>query len=428
MQTTDVQFIGVRYRLDGIIGTGGMGTVYRATDRLTGRPVALKRVKASLDDLRFSSKGGGNNDLALVKEFRTLSSLRHPYIIDVLDYGFDSQKNPFFTMELLESSTPILDYAALANLDTVFDRVLEILQVLVYMHRRGILHRDIKPSNLMVVNNHIKILDFGLAKSVQARSSDYNKDTIAGTMAYMAPELFRGEDISHASDLYAVGLVIYEMLAGVYPFQGKNLAYLAYEIMNTPPDLMRLNIINDDVIDIIDRLLVKDPEERYQDAAEALEDLRQALNRPDESEPLAIRESFLHAATFVGRDNELEILRTAMNEVAAGKGSAWLIGGESGVGKTRLLDELRIRALVSGVRVLRGQVTAERQQTYNTWREILPPLCLEVELTDLEAQVLKALVPDIDRLIDRDVADASSIQPQTAHERLLQVTESVFRK
>ena len=105
--TPDIEFIGARYRIESVIGIGGMGTVYRAIDRLTGREVALKRVKTKLDDLGFSSDSPDENELALVKEFRTLSTLRHPYIIDVLDYGFDAERNPFFTMELLEGGQPI---------------------------------------------------------------------------------------------------------------------------------------------------------------------------------------------------------------------------------------------------------------------------------------------------------------------------------
>lgn len=426
--TPDIEFIGARYRLESVIGHGGMGTVYHAIDRLTGKAIALKRVKTKLDDLGFNSKTADNNELALVKEFRTLSTLRHPYIIDVLDYGFDQDKNPFFTMELLDGGQPIREYAAFASTEEILARVLEMLQVLVYLHRRGVLHRDIKPSNLMVINDHIKILDFGLAKTMEARSSEYTKENIAGTMAYMAPELFKGEQVSRASDLYAVGLLAYELLAGVHPFKGNNLAHLAYEIMNTEPNWMLLSKVSDEVLDVIDRLMVKDPQSRYNDASEALNDLRAALNYPPEEEALEIRESFLQAARFVGREQEYKALRGALDDVIAGRGSAWLIGGESGVGKTRLIEELRIRVMVHGVLVLRGQAYPERRENYYIWRDIARNLCIEVELTDLEAQVLKQLVPDISRLIEREVADALTVQPQAAIERLVQVFESVIRK
>jgi eukaryotic-like serine/threonine-protein kinase len=426
--TPDIEYIGARYRIESIIGKGGMGTVYQAIDRLTGRAVALKRVKTKLDDLGFSSKTSDNNELALVKEFRTLSSLRHPYIIDVLDYGFDNDRNPFFTMELLDAGQHIREYAAFASIQEILERVLEMLQVLVYLHRRTILHRDIKPSNLMVVNDHLKILDFGLAKTVEARSSEYTKDNIAGTMAYMAPELFKGDKVSKASDLYAVGLIAYELLSGTHPFKGNNLAHLAYEIMNTEPDWLLLSKVSDEVLDVIDRLMMKDPKARYNDASEALADLRAALHYPPEDGAIEIRESFLQAARFVGREEEYKTLRTALDDVINGHGSAWLIGGESGVGKTRLLDELRIRVMVNGVLILRGQATAERLEVYHVWRDIARNLCIEVELTDFEAQILKQLVPDISRLIERDVADAVIVQPQAAIERLTQVTESVLRK
>ena len=430
MHKLDPETIGVRYRLESIIGAGGMGMVYLALDRFTGRKVALKRVKTALTDLRFSSKGKDedNNTLALVREFRMLSSLRHPYIIDVLDYGFDEKKNPFYTMEFLETGIPIKGYAAFATKEEILDRVMEMLHVLVYLHRHGILHRDIKPSNIMVVDGHIKILDFGLAKSMQARSSEYSKDNLAGTMAYMAPELFSGDKVSHATDLYAVGLLAYELLSGQFPFKGNNLAHLAYEIINTSPDLTLLHDVDDNVIDVIDRLMVKNPDHRYQQASKAIQDLQQAIQKDLQENVLAIRDSFLQAARFVGRNHELKILREAMARAIDGKGSIWLVGGESGVGKTRLLEELRIRALVQGVPVWRGQVPAERQRLYHSWRDIARHLCLEVDLSDLEAQVLKLLVPDIDVLLERSVPDAPSIQPQAANERLLQVLEKVFRR
>lgn len=426
--TPDIDYIGARYRIQSIIGKGGMGTVYHAIDRLTGRDVALKRVKTKLDDLGFSSKGADNNELALVKEFRTLSTLRHPYIINVLDYGFDNDRNPFFTMELLDDGQPIREYTAFASVEEILGRILEMLQVLVYLHRRTILHRDIKPSNVMVVNNHIKILDFGLAKTAEARSSEYTKENIVGTMAYMAPELFKGEKVSKASDLYAVGLIAYELLAGEHPFKGNNLAHLAYEIMNVEPDWMLLDKVSDDVLDVIDRLMIKDPQMRYDDASEALADLRAALHYPPEEETLNIRESFLQAARFIGREEEYKTLRGALDNVLEGRGSAWLIAGESGVGKSRLLDEIRIRAMVKGVLILRGQAMAERREVYHIVRDIARNLCLEIELSNLESQVFKQLVPDISRLIGRDVPDAVIVQPQAAIERLVQVFEAALRK
>ena len=174
--------------------------------------------------------------------------------------------------------------------------------------------------------------------------------------------------------------------------------------------------------------MLKDPKVRYTDAAEAYHDLRLALNYPPEEEAINIRESFLQAARFVGRETEYRTLRDALDKVKAGEGSAWLVAGESGVGKSRLLDEWRIRVLVKGVLILRGQATSERREVYHLWREIARNLAIEVELSDLEAQVLKQLVPDISRLIEREVDDAVSVQPQAAIERLVKVFESVIRK
>src|SRR5262249_42683909 len=147
------------------------------------------------------------------------------------------------------------------------------------------------------------------------------------------------------------------------------------------------------------RLLAKLPTDRYQTAEQAIVALSEAIGQAVPAESVAIRESFLQAARFVGRETELKRLVDTLHQAKAKHGGAWLIGGESGVGKTRLLDELRTQALVQGVLVLRGQNVSEGHSPYQMWRAALRWLCLLTELDDVEASVLKALVPDIDTLL-----------------------------
>ncbi|HEX2621091.1 MAG TPA: protein kinase, partial [Phototrophicaceae bacterium] len=140
----DTPIINSRYRLRGQLGEGGMGAVYRADDRLTGQTVALKRVTVADDQLHFASRRNDQDiRLALAQEFRTLAGLRHPHIVSVLDYGFDEQRQPYFTMQLIEEAKTLTEYAA--EMDTVDKvRVLnEMLQALAYLHRRGIIHHDL---------------------------------------------------------------------------------------------------------------------------------------------------------------------------------------------------------------------------------------------------------------------------------------------
>src|SRR5258708_18345088 len=212
--------IGRRYQLLDPLGQGGMGIVFRAVDRLSGQHVALKHVMAPTEQLLFASQTGkADLRLALASEFQILATLRHPNIIGVLDYGFDEQLRPYFTMDLLEQPRTLMKAARDAALPIKIDLLVQMLQALTYVHRRGIVHRDLKPSNVLVgQDSKVKVLDFGLSLEVgQVQDS-------SGTLAYMAPEVMKGERASIAADLYAVGVMAYELLVGHHPFDTDNIS------------------------------------------------------------------------------------------------------------------------------------------------------------------------------------------------------------
>ncbi len=418
---TDVSIaptIGRRYVLHEHLGMGGMGAVYRATDRLTGQTVALKRVITPPEDLTFASKAdGGSNLLALAGEFRTLSSLRHPNIISVLDYGFDEARQPYFTMEYLPRVKPIVEASRGGTRQDHLDLIIKMLQALVYLHRRGILHRDLKPGNVLVTQGQVKVVDFGLSVETRTASMKHSTQSTAGTFAYMAPELFHGAPISRASDLYAVGVIAYELFSGHHPFSVNNLALLINEILNKPVDVHNIGL-EEDLAIVLERLLAKSEKARFSDASEVIHALCQAANLPPPPETEAIRESFLQAAKFVGRGVELAHLTDALNAALEGHGSSRLVSGESGVGKSRLLEELRAVALVKGAVVLRGQAVSEGGRVYQIWRDMLPFLCLLSDLDDPEASILKPLIPDIGNLLGRDIPDPPPADPQATQNRL----------
>src|SRR5258706_7994953 len=230
--------LGRRYRLQDRLGAGGMGAVYRAYDRLTGEWIALKRVLAADEDIVFtSSHRSVDLRVALAQEFQWLASLRHPYIIAVLDYGFDSERQPYFTMELLNGAQTIREAARSIPRDEQLALFVQVLQALTYLHRRGIIHRDIKPGNVLVTNNQARVLDFGLSVRMSTESAESS-----GTLAYMAPELLMGEPATISSDLYALGIIAYEVFAGQHPFDVKSLTILTEQILREPPDLSLLNL------------------------------------------------------------------------------------------------------------------------------------------------------------------------------------------
>jgi eukaryotic-like serine/threonine-protein kinase len=187
--TATSHIINHHYVLGDKLGERSFGAVYRAKDRLIGDTVALKHVTTPTTQLLFSSRGeDAQVNLALAQEFRTLASLRHPHIISVLDYGFDHNRQPYFTMELLENPQTILEAGSGKSVETQVGLLVELLQALTYLHRRGVLHRDLKPSNVLVTEQgKPRVPDFGLPTTAEQA-----KGTV-GTLTYMAPEVLRNQ-------------------------------------------------------------------------------------------------------------------------------------------------------------------------------------------------------------------------------------------
>lgn len=417
----DGPFLNNRYELQAKLGQGAMGVVYRAKDRLTGQIVALKRVSLETANLlEDSSLESASPQLALAREFQTLASLRHPHIISVLDYGFDPERQPYFTMSYLESSSDLKQVGRAAELPRQGQLLIQALQALAYLHRRGIVHRDLKPGNILVdPSGQVKLLDFGLAM----QRGGHGQAHPVGTLAYMSPEVLHGLPASPSSDLYSLGLLAYEFWAD-FPYDVNNLNHLVDQIRHQMPDLTHVPAA---LRPILALLLAKDPHARYQDAVQALEALAQALHL-ELQESRAIRESFLQSAAFVGREAELSQLVGALEASLAGRGSAWLIGGESGVGKSRLLDEIRIRGLVTGAQVLRGQAIAEGGEPFHLWLPLLRVLALQTELSDLEAGTLQVFLPDLESLLGHSILPAPALDPQASIARFYSTVEALFAR
>lgn len=423
-----MQDIGNRYQIMDQLGAGGMGAVYRAKDRLSGQIVALKQVHVSkkrrvTDTTTTAVDKSADLRLILAREFRTLAALRHRHIVSVLDYGFHADGQPFFTMELLEKAQTLVAYGKGKPLEIQIELLSQMLQALGYLHQSGIIHRDLKPANVLVDRKgQVKLLDFGLATEAGSLTD------IMGTLAYIAPEVLQGKGISIASDLYSVGMIAYEMFAGEHPFDLSSNTHLIAQILSqVPPELPGLSDHNE-LNTILDQLLAKHPTDRYGSAQEVIRDLSSSMGKPLPEEDDEIRESFLQAARFVGREVELSLMDEALQGVLQGHGSAWLIGGESGVGKSRLMDEVRIMALVRGAVVLKGQATERRRAPYQMWVSIMRRLVLSTEVLSLEASVLKSLIPDIGDLLGYVVDDAPEIDRVSEQQRIVAAIVNLFRK
>jgi len=413
--------LGGRYVVLNELASGGMGTVYRTLDRFSGRVVVLKRLRK----LERTSDGPDSHDarLDLAHEFRLVARLRHPNVIRVLHYGFDDEGAPFFTMELEENGRSIVEAGRAVALPVKLDLLVQTLRALAYLHRHQILHRDLKPDNVLVVGDHAKVLDFGL--STHAATIDPSHEGWAGTLAYVAPELLMGEQASVRSDLYSFGMVAYELVVGRYPFPDLPPALLGARILEV--DLPRAaDDIDERLRPWLARLLAKDPAARFDSAKAVVDGLAAAMGRPYAIETAATRESFLQAAPFVGRDEQVAQVAKAVDQAFGGRGSSYLIGGESGVGKSRLIDELRTRALVRNVRVFRGQAQSRGGAPYHVWRDVIAEAALHVTLSDEDVAVLRAIVPDLPELLERQVAEPPVVAPEAARTRLLLAVEELF--
>ncbi|MEN9936666.1 MAG: serine/threonine protein kinase [Chloroflexota bacterium] len=415
-----------RYQIHELLGIGSMGSVYRATDRLSGQPVALKQVRVAPADLAFTSRPPDDTPqallLALAHEFRTLAGLRHPYIISVLDYGFDDQRQPFFTMELLPGAQTLLEAAGDQPRAGRIALLAQAAEALAYLHQRGVVHRDLKPANILVAGGSVRVLDFGLAVA----TSHERTQGVVGTLRYLAPEVLDGRSYTPAADLYSLGALAYELIIGRHPFPADTVDEFLDLVSRAAPDLAPL-ADQPDLAALLGTLLSKDPEDRPPSAAAVAAALRRVLGQADAYDTAAIRESYLQAAAFVGREDELGRLREALHRTTAGHRELWLIGGESGVGKSRLLDELRIEALVTGAIVATGQAVEGAGLPYQLWRGVLPRLLLERQPDDLTAGVLKAIVPDIERLLGRHVPDAPELPGEAGDERRALAIIELFR-
>ncbi|MFW5748073.1 MAG: ATP-binding protein [Chloroflexota bacterium] len=418
-----------RYLVQERLGAGGMGTVHRAIDRLTGEAVALKQVLTPVDQLRFNallSQPSSDPRLALAHEFQTLASLRHPNVISVKDYGFTRDGRAYFTMTLLEKPQTILQAAQGRSLDYQLNLLLQTLQALAYIHRRGLLHRDLKPSNVMVVDDVVYVVDFGLATEISPdRGPAAN---IAGTLAYMPPEVLAGDQPDPRADLYALGVIAYEMISGAHPFHAPSATDLITNIMNREPDIAALDVPVD-LANTLRRLMDKQPENRFSNALDTLSAMAAAGGLALPPETIAIRESFIQAATFIGREAELARLTTALEGMREhGTGGGWLIGGESGVGKSRLINEVATRAMVGGALVLRGQAVTEGGVAYQLWRNALRRLALNISLSTDEAAALRVAVPDIGDFTGGTLPPEDEFASGEAHTRLNLTFDSIFRR
>ncbi len=261
-----------RYEVVGEIGQGAMGVVYKARDPLIDRIVAIKTINLNLaDDEKEEYEG------RFYQEAKAAGRLSHQNIVTVFDVG-KSGDIAYIAMEYLQGRElrDILDEEKQLPVEQALDIVIQVAQGLAYAHEHNIIHRDVKPSNIMVVRDgHVKITDFGIAR-MESASVRTQTGMVLGSPKYMSPEQVTGKHLDQCSDVFSLGVMLYEMLAGQVPFAGENVNAIMYQIINTtPPPPSTLNSKVPNMLNfIVAKALSKDVANRYQSAKEFASDLR----------------------------------------------------------------------------------------------------------------------------------------------------------
>ncbi len=268
-----------RYRVDAAIGRGGMADVYRGVDVVLDRAVAIK-VLTDRDD--------GERDRFL-REARSMARLNHRNVVAVYDAG-RSEGCSYIVMELVDGRTLAAVPPAELTVHTALRHYIEILEALEYAHASGVVHRDVKPANVMVLpGGAVKVMDFGLARRATDMTTNSSAGEIAGTIAYLPPERFLGKPADARSDLYSVGVMLYETFTGTLPFKSEtdDLVAVIFAHVNEPPAPPRTvnRAVPPEVERIILRLLEKEPDQRYQSAQDVADELRALLAPSPSSGP-----------------------------------------------------------------------------------------------------------------------------------------------
>ncbi|MDP8260601.1 MAG: diguanylate cyclase [Candidatus Gygaella obscura] len=376
------QKIGSDYLLLERLGEGGMSVVFKAKDIPGDREVAIKFLKPS----RISSYL--EERIRFKKEIEAIGKFSHPNIAKLFSVG-EYENNPYIVMELVngESLHDLLSRGEVFGIEKSVFVIKQICQALNYVHSKGLLHRDMKPGNIILDkdNGNVKLVDFGLALVMELGQIKDSAEII-GTFGYMSPELtgIINKPIYESSDLYSLGIVFYRLLAEELPFKGDSVSEIIHQqVALVPKSPIQINHNIPNILEkIIMKLLEKEPDLRYQSAIGLLHDL-ELFSKGDRDFAIGAKDQKLkltYRVRLIGRDREFNRILKLFNKAMNFSGKVCLIGGEAGIGKTRLVEEMREVIYEHDVQFLVGRcIMQENKFPYQPFRDIVDEYIVSVK-------------------------------------------------
>jgi len=417
-----------RYEILGILGRGGMGTVYRVQDLAKDRVLALKVLAVS----ELSPEALGHFE----EEFLAMTKLLHPNLVRVFDFGTldeaedPSHRIPFFTMELVQGTPIDRVFRDRLDLPAFLQCIAGATQALAYLHSRGLVHYDVKPSNLLVGGDpeapRVKLMDLGLMDTMRTSKGV----SIRGTVGYIAPEIALGQTVDARADIYSLGVVMYETLAGLPPFRGPSpISILRGHIEEMPPPMGGFDRqVPQELEEIVMRCLAKDPADRYSGADALLAALSGVAGKDLGRESLEGGRSYVAGGGFLGRARDMDTLKDVLARTESSGGALVAVHGESGIGKSRLLREFRVHAQLRGAAFHLGRCSGEPRVPYGPFLAILESVVRRHHA--LTTEILAGAAPAIVTLVPRlaalpEFAGAAEVAPLEPDEERLRLLESL---
>jgi serine/threonine protein kinase/tetratricopeptide (TPR) repeat protein len=407
-------FAGGRYQVKKFLGEGGKKKVYLAHDTTLDRDVAFALIKTEkLDD---------TGRLRIKREVQAMGKLGdNPNIVTVYDFG-DHEGQPYIVLPLLSGG----DVEGLIKkapnhqlpLDKATEIAVSVCRGLEFAHGKGIIHRDIKPGNIWISSDGVaKVGDFGLAVAVEL-SRLTKSGMMVGTVSYMPPEQAMGGKVTAKADLYSLGAMLYEMVAGRPPFVGDDSVSIIGQHINTPPvsPAWHRADLPPALETLIMQLLEKDPDKRPASASvvlQALESIEAGKAKKEPSkENKSSTENPLYRRVFVGREPELKQLQSAFDGAMSGQGALTMVMGEPGIGKTALCEQLSTYVTLRGGRTLVGHCYEEGSLSlpYLAFVEAMRSYVLSRELKDLREELGTGAI-DVARIVS-EVGERLKIKPR----------------